>query len=116
MTKRARPLPLTFWIADDGREPVREWLDALPPEDQNAIAREIARAQFGWPLAPPALRRLSKDLWELRASLPNAGEALVAFGYHAGELIALKAVAKKPSAPRAEHDASPAPQSEETTP
>ena len=75
----------------------------------------IARAQFGWPLAPPALRRLSKDLWELRASLPSAGEALVALGFHAGELIALKAVAEKPSPPRAEEDASPASQSEEAT-
>jgi len=116
MAKRSRPLPLTFWKSDDGREPAREWLDALPPEDQRAMARAIARAQFGWPLAPPALRRLSKNLWELLAPLPSGGEALVALGYHAGELIALKGVDKKPPTPRADESAAGARSEEAATP
>ena len=74
---------------------MREWLNALPREDQRALGRDIAKVQFGWPVELPSCRPLSGGLWEVRASLPNRLVARVLFGFHGGMLIALHAFIKK---------------------
>ena len=78
-----------------GREPVRDWLDDLPRDDQKTIGRDIAKVQFGWPLGLPLCRAMSGGLWENRSSLPSRREARVMFGFHEGMLIALPAFIKK---------------------
>jgi phage-related protein len=78
-----------------GREPVREWLTALPRDDRRAIGRDIAKVQFGWPVGLPLCRALRGGLWEVRSSLLSKREARVFFGFHGGMLIALHAVIKK---------------------
>ena len=95
MSARLKPIPLRFWKSATGREPVREWLNALPREDQRIIGRDIAKVQFGWPVGLPLCRPLSGGLWELRASLPSRREARVLLGFHGGMLIALHAFFKK---------------------
>jgi hypothetical protein len=50
MPERLKPVPLRFWRSSTGREPVREWLNDLPREDQRVIGRDIAKVQFGWPV------------------------------------------------------------------
>ena len=78
-----------------GREPVRDWLDDLPRDDQKTIGRDIAKVQFGWPVGLPLCRAMSGGLWEIRSSLPSRREARVMFGFHQGMLIALHAFIKK---------------------
>ena len=78
-----------------GREPVRDWLDDLPRDDQKTIGRDIAKVQFGWPVGLPLCRAKSGGLWEIRSSLPSKREARVMFGFHEGMLIALHAFIKK---------------------
>jgi len=39
-----RPIPVRFFRLDSGREPVREWLKALPKEHRKAIGEDILRA------------------------------------------------------------------------
>ena len=78
-----------------GREPVRDWLDDLPRDDQKTIGRDIAKVQFGWPVGLPLCRAMSGGLWEIRSSLPSKREARVMFGFHEGMLIALHAFIKK---------------------
>lgn len=95
MPSNLKPIPLRFWRSATGREPVREWLNQLPREDQRTIGRDIAKVQFGWPVGLPLCRPLSGGLWEVRASLPSKREARVLFGFHAGMLIALHAFIKK---------------------
>ncbi len=95
MPASLKPIPLRFWKSATGREPVREWLNELPREDQRTIGRDIAKVQFGWPVGLPLCRPLSGGLWEVRASLPSKREARVLFGFHAGMLIALHAFIKK---------------------
>lgn len=51
------PIPLRFWRTAAGKEPVREWLTALSLEDKRVIGRDLAKAQFGWPIGLPARRR-----------------------------------------------------------
>jgi phage-related protein len=95
MMDKLKPIPLVFWRSTLGREPVREWLNILPRDDQRTIGRDIARVQFGWPVGLPVCRPLSRGLWEARSSLPSKREARVLFGFHDGMLIALHAFIKK---------------------
>jgi phage-related protein len=95
MPQSLKPLPLRFWRSSTEREPVREWLNELPREDQRTVGRDVAKVQFGWPLGLPLCRPLSAGLWEVRSSLPSKREARVLFGFRDGELIALHAFIKK---------------------
>lgn len=95
MTSRLRPVPLVFWRSLSGRETVREWLSELSREDRRTVGRDIAKAQFGWPLGLPLCRSLGEGLWEVRSSLPSKREARVFFGFHEEVLVALHAVIKK---------------------
>ena len=84
-------IPLVFWKSAAGREPVRDWLNELPREDQRIIGRDIAKVQFGWPIGLPVCRPLGDGFWEVRSSLPSRREGRVLFGFHDGMLIALTA-------------------------
>ena len=95
MTESLQPIPLRFWRTAAGREPVREWLSALPIDDRRVIGRDMAKVQFGWPIGLPVCRPLSNGLWEVRSSLASKREARVLFGFREGELIALHAFIKK---------------------
>jgi phage-related protein len=103
MTDGLKRIPLVFWRSEGGNEPVRDWLDDLPRQDQRILGRDIARVQFGWPIGLPVCRPMGKGLWEVRSSLPSRREARVLFGFHCGTLIALTAFIKTTRAtPRAE--------------
>jgi hypothetical protein len=39
-------LPAHFYRLDGGREPVREWLNELEPEDRRAIGEDIKDIEF----------------------------------------------------------------------
>jgi len=95
MPESLKPIPLRFWKSASGREPVRDWLNELPREDQRTIGRDIAKVQFCWPIGLPVCRPLSGGLWEIRSSLPSRREARVLFGFCNGMLIALHAFIKK---------------------
>lgn len=95
MIEPLRPIPLVFWRSASGREPVREWLIALPKEDKRTLGRDINKVQFGWPMGLPLCRSLGAGLWEVRSSLRSQREARVFFGFHEEMLIALHAVIKK---------------------
>jgi phage-related protein len=95
MPESLKPIPLRFWRSSTGREPVREWLNELPREDQRVIGRALAKVQFGWQIGLPLCRSLSGGLWEVRSSLPSSREGRVLFGFHDGQLIALHAFIKK---------------------
>lgn len=90
-----KPIPLRFWRSATGREPVREWLNGFPREDQRTIGRDLAKVQFGWPLGLPLCRPLGGGLWEVRSTLRSRREARVLFGFYDGMLIALHAFIKK---------------------
>lgn len=64
-------LRVVFYKTEAGKEPVREWLKSLPREEKKIIGQDIKTVQFGWPLGMPLVRKLEKDLWEVRSRLPN---------------------------------------------
>jgi phage-related protein len=95
MTEASKPIPLRFWRSVSGQEPVRDWLNKLPREDQRTIGRDIAKVQFGWPVGLPVCRPLGGGLWEVRSTLPSKREGRVVFSFYEGGLIALHAFVKK---------------------
>jgi hypothetical protein len=62
-------LDVRFFASDGGNEPVREWLKSLQGSERRTIGEDIKTVQFGWPLGMPLVRKLAKDLWEVRVHL-----------------------------------------------
>ncbi|WP_200376346.1 type II toxin-antitoxin system RelE/ParE family toxin [Thiocystis violacea] len=64
-------LDVRFFATDSGNEPVRNWLKSLPAAERRTIGEDIKTVQFGWPLGMPLVRKLAKDLWEVRIYLAD---------------------------------------------
>lgn len=64
-------LNIRFFLTERGNEPVREWLKSLPVPERRAIGEDMKTIQFGWPLGMPLVRKLGKDLWEVRIHLTD---------------------------------------------
>lgn len=67
----AMPLQVNFFRQESGKEPVRDWLKGLSPEDRKLIGQDIKTVQWGWPLGMPLVRNLGDGLWEIRTDLPG---------------------------------------------
>lgn len=87
-------LSVSFFKTETGREPVREWIKSLPREHRCVIGEDIKTVQFGWPLGMPLVRKLDRDLWEVRIRLPD-GIARVLFTAGKGRMILLHGFIKK---------------------
>jgi phage-related protein len=94
MDNPAPTLSVSFFKTESGREPVREWLKSLPREQRRIIGEDIKTVQFGWPLGMPLVRKLDRDLWEVRIRLPD-GIAGVMFTAREGQMILLHGFIKK---------------------
>jgi len=64
-------LTVVFYRTDNGNEPVRQWLRELPAQDRKAIGVDIKTVQYGWPLGMPLVRKIEKDLWEVRCNISD---------------------------------------------
>lgn len=97
-------LDVRFFKTDGGTEPVRDWLLELSATDRKTIGQDIKTVQFGWPLGMPLVRKLDKDLWEVRIHLESR-IAHVLFTVSAGKIVLLHGFIKKSQAtPKADLD------------
>ena len=87
-------LNVVFYRSEVGNEPVREWLKGLSREDKRRIGEDIKTAQIGWPLGMPLIRKIQKDLWEVRTTL-DSGIARVFFTVEDEYMILLHGFIKK---------------------
>lgn len=94
MRKKAAKLQVHFFQSASGREYVREFLLSLTAEDRKAIGTDIKTVQFGWPLGMPLVRKMAKDLWEVRSDIPD-GIARVLFTVVDDRMVLLHAFVKK---------------------
>ena len=85
---------MNFYSTDAGNEPVRDWLKELPRDDKRIIGEDIKTAQLGWPLGMPLIRKIDKNLWEVRSSLQH-GIARVFFTVDGSQMILLHGFIKK---------------------
>jgi len=90
-------LDVRFFATGSGNEPVREWLRALPATERRTIGEDIKTVQFGWPLGMSLVRKLAKDLWEIRIHLADR-IARVLFTVIGHTMILLHAFIKKSQA------------------
>lgn len=90
----AKRLPVVFFRLESGREPVREWLKAMPFEHRRIIGEDIKALQFGWPVGMPLARQMDRGLWELRSSLRDQ-TARTFYTVHADQLVSLHGFVKK---------------------
>lgn len=97
-------LGVRFFRSNTGNEPVREWLKSLPASERRAIGEDIKTVQFGWPLGMPLVRKMAKDLWEVRIHLVDR-IARVLFTVMGHTMVLLHGFIKKSRAtPTAELD------------
>jgi len=87
-------LTVVFYQSESGNEPVREWLKGLSRDDKRRIGEDIKTAQIGWPLGMPLIRKIQKDLWEVRTTL-DSGIARVFFTVDDEYMILLHGFIKK---------------------
>lgn len=87
MNPDLKRLPASFYRSDSGREPVREWLKGLDPEDRKAIGEDIKDVEFSWPIGMPLVRSLGRELWEVRSSLPRRSIARILFSVDQGRMV-----------------------------
>ena len=88
-------LPASFYALPSGREPVRDWLKELDPEDRKVIGEDIKDVEYAWPIGMPLCRSLGNGLWEIRSDLPHGRIARVIFCALANEMVLLHAFMKK---------------------
>jgi hypothetical protein len=62
MGQKLKRLPAYFYRSNSGREPVREWLQALGADDRKIIGEDIKDVEFSWPIGMPLVRSLGQDL------------------------------------------------------
>lgn len=87
-------LSVKFFRTEAGNEPVREFLHELSLEDRKIIGTDIKEVQFGWPLGMPLIRKMEKELWEIRSHLEGR-IARVLFTVIKGHMVLLHAFIKK---------------------
>jgi phage-related protein len=90
-----KQLPARFYRSDSGREPVREWLKALPKEDRTVLGEDIKDVEFSWPIGMPLVRSLGNGLWEVRSSLAHGRIARVLFCIAYEKMVLLHGFIKK---------------------
>jgi len=88
-------LRVVFFQTESGREPVREWLLELGKDDRKAVGEDIKLVQLRWPLGLPLVRKLERDLWEVRSQLAGGRIARTCFTVKAGEMSLLHGFIKK---------------------
>ncbi len=78
--KAGKRVPAIFFRTEAGREPVRDWLKALPyPDDRRRIGEDIKTVEFGWPIGMPVCRPLGQSIYEVRTDLTHNRIARVLF-------------------------------------
>ncbi|MCC6856991.1 MAG: type II toxin-antitoxin system RelE/ParE family toxin [Bryobacterales bacterium] len=88
-------IPLIFFRAAGGSEPVREWLKGLDEAERRVIGKDLLRAQWRWPVGMPLCRPMGGGLWEIRTDLPTRKTARVLVCLCRGHLVALHGFIKK---------------------
>lgn len=94
MEDRVPILRVFFYRGENGNEPVRDWLKELRKEDRRAVGEDIKAAQFGWPLGMPLIRKIEKDLWEVRSNIAD-GIARTFFTVKGDTMVLLHGFVKK---------------------
>lgn len=84
-----------FFRTESNNEPVREFLKSLEIEDKKSVGADIMAVEMLWPIGYPTVRKLEKDLWEVRSNISNKRICRVLFTVKEKRMILLHAFIKK---------------------
>lgn len=87
-------LSVYFFQTEAGNEPVRQWLKELDASDRKAIGEDVKAVQIGWPLGMPLVRKMGRDLWEIRIHL-HRRIARILFSVVGANMVLLHGFIKK---------------------
>lgn len=105
MPDNRKRLPARFYESANCRAPVREFLLDLASADRVMIGKDIAKAEFGWPIGMPSCRTMGAGLFEIRSNLSDGKIGRVLFGIADGSMVLLHGFIKKTQAtPKADLD------------
>jgi phage-related protein len=90
-------LSVYFFQTETGNEPVRQWLKELDALDRKTIGEDVKTVQMGWPLGMPLVRKMGRDLWEVRIHLARR-IARVIFTVVGDDMVLLHGFIKKSQA------------------
>ncbi len=86
---------MRFYLTTSKREPVRDWLKRLNRGDRRTIGEDIKTVEIGWPLGMPLVRKMDKNLWEVRSDISDGRIARVLFTIHGKSMVLLHGFVKK---------------------
>jgi len=89
-----KTLIVHFFKTTSGKEPVRDWLKLRTQEEKKEIGEDIKSVEFLWPIGYPRVRKLDKDLWEIRTDLRD-GICRVFFTVWKKYMVLLHSIIKK---------------------
>jgi len=89
-----KTLTVYFFKNSSGKEPVRDWLKLRTQEEKKEIGEDIKAVEFLWPIGYPRVRKLDKDLWEIRTNLQD-GICRVFFTVWKKYMVLLHSIIKK---------------------
>ena len=97
MADDKKRIAVAFYRTDTGKEPVREWLKELEPNDRRIMGNDLQTLEYGWPIGMPLCRAIKshKGLWEARSNLSSGRIARVLFCVTGERMILLHAFIKK---------------------
>ncbi|MCY4544393.1 MAG: type II toxin-antitoxin system RelE/ParE family toxin [Gemmatimonadetes bacterium] len=73
---------------------MRDWLASLTREDKKIIGIDLKTVQLNWPLGMPQIRKLDREIWEVRSVLQGRN-ARVLFTVQRSSVILLHGFIKK---------------------
>jgi len=88
-------ITVRFFKSVSGNEPVKDWLLSLGIEDRRIVGFDIKTVEFGWPIGMPLVRKLKKDIWEVRCDISNGRIARVLFTVIGNSMVLLHGFIKK---------------------
>lgn len=91
----AKRIPARFYRAESNKEPVRDWLRSLVPEERRLIGIDIKTIEYGWPIGMPTCRAMGNSLFEVRTNLSTGRTARVLFCIYENHMILLHGFIKK---------------------
>lgn len=73
---------------------MRQWLQELSAADRKVIGEDIKTVQIGWPMGMPLVRKMGRDLWEIRIHL-HRRIARVLFSVVGSDMVLIHGFIKK---------------------
>lgn len=77
---------------------MRDWLLELGDDDRRTIGKDIAKAEFGWPIGMPSCRSMGAGLFEIRSNLSDGKIGRVLFSIADDSMVLLHGFIKKTQA------------------